>query len=228
MKKIVLAIASILPAASEAWASDVSIKGISLGMSIDAYKTSHPDPSSNVFENSCSKGKCKVITVKRSYDQCEHDGPLSLCRFKDSVAGIQKADLLTLFIDGKAAFVAAAFRGDDENMSKATAALEAKYGNATSSADFQQDLRGLRWDLGGQSVTLTPRPCGNAFWMNTPSAALATVSALASSAPSCGGGTLYGNNIGMMLAFDVQLLDQAQRRMIEVDQSKAAKDLKDL
>lgn len=228
MKNIVLAIAALLPVAPLAWGSDLSIKGVSLGMSIEAYKTSRPDSSSNVVENSCIKGRCKIITVKRSYDQCEHDGPLSLCRFKESVAGIQNADLLTLFIDGKAAAVAAIFRGEEENMTKAAAALEAKYGSATSSADFQHDLRGLRWDIGGQSVTLTPRPCSNAFWMNTPSAALESVSAMASSAPVCGSGILYGNDIGMMLAFDAQLLDQAQRRMTEMDRTNTAKDLKDL
>lgn len=228
MKNIVLTIAALLPFAPLAWAHDVSIKGVSLGMSIEAYKTSHPDPSSNVVENSCSKGKCKVVTVKRSYDQCEHDGPLSLCRFKESLAGIQNADLLTLFIDGKAASVTVIFQGDEENIVKAAVALEAKYGSATSSADFQHDLRGLRWDIGGQTVTLTPRPCGNAFWMNTPSAAIASVSAMASSAPGCSSGILYGNNIGMMFAFDAQLLDQAQRRVTEMDRSKAAKDLKDL
>lgn len=228
MRLALAAIALSASIAHLAHAEPVGIKGVYIGMTLQSYKTARPDPGSKFAESECIKGKCKAVSVWRAYDQCVYEGPFALCRTKDSLAGIKEADLLTLFLDNKVISVIAAFTGREDELAKVEAAVRAKYGDPSATENMLNGLQAHRWNLAQQSIALHPRPCGNAFWLNTPSNALATTIAIAATSPQCNGSAFYGNSEGMLFAFDSGLLSVAQQRLEEMDRIKAAKDAKDL
>jgi len=226
-KTVFLALAFIC-AAEPALGERLAMKGVSLGMSMKAYKIVRPDPGVNIVETRCKDGKCKPVTVRQSHDQCSHEGRISVCRATDTLAGVQNAQLLTIFVDGTAAAISASFDGDDENLEKVKIAIDLKHGQPTKSEDFLQGLQGHRWNINGELIALSPRPCANAFWLNTPSRALMSAAAMSESSPACSGQVAYGNHLGMLFMIDPQGVSAGMQALQEMSKDTKAQNARDL